>query len=103
MVEKQVGLLIQILRTDRRGEYLSKEFIDFSNKQGIRRQLTTSYTPQQNDVVEKKNQTILNMVQSTLAEREVPKSFWPEAVNWVVHILNKSPTRAVKNITPEEA
>ena len=27
----------------------------------------------------------------------------PEAVNWSVHVLNRSPTLAVKNTTPEEA
>jgi hypothetical protein len=27
----------------------------------------------------------------------------PEAVNWSVHVLNQSPTLAVKNITPQEA
>ena len=103
LVEKQAGVPIQILRIDRGGEYLSKEFVEFCNEQGIQRQLTASYTPQQNGVAERKNQTIINMVRSVLVEKGVPKSFWPEAVNWVIHILNRSPTPAVKNITPEEA
>jgi hypothetical protein len=38
-----------------------------------------------------------------LSEKNVPKSFWPEGVNWVVHILNRCPTFAVKYITLEEA
>ncbi|RDY12808.1 hypothetical protein CR513_02345, partial [Mucuna pruriens] len=38
-----------------------------------------------------------------LIERGVPRSLWLETVNWVVHILNRSPTLAVKNITPKEA
>lgn len=59
--------------------------------------------PQQNGTVERKNQTILSMVRSVLTERGVSRLFWPEAVNWVVHILNRSRTLAVKNITPEEA
>ena len=33
----------------------------------------------------------------------MPKTFWPEAVNWSVHILNRSPTFSVKNMTPKEA
>jgi len=103
LVEKQPGVSIQILRTDKGGEYTSKEFVEFCNDQGIQRQLTVSYTPQQNGVAERKNQTIIKMVRSVLTERRVPRFFWPEAVNWVVHILNRSPTLAVKNITPEEA
>ncbi|CAL2255656.1 unnamed protein product [Prunus armeniaca] len=43
------------------------------------------------------------MVRSMLAEKKIPKLFWPEAVNWTVHVLNRSPTFAVKNKTPEEA
>lgn len=43
------------------------------------------------------------MVRSLLARGRIPKTFWPEAVNWSVHILNRSPTFAVLNMTPEEA
>jgi hypothetical protein len=38
-----------------------------------------------------------------LSEKKIPRTFWPEAVNWTVHVLNRSPTFAVKNQTPEEA
>lgn len=43
----------------------------------------------------------MNLVRSI--EKKVPKTFWPEAVNWVVHVLNHSSTLAVKDITPKEA
>lgn len=38
-----------------------------------------------------------------LTEKKVPKTFWPKAVNWSVHILNRSPTFTLKNSTPKEA
>lgn len=91
------------MRTDRGGEYCSKEFEVFCDEQGIRRQLTASYTPQQNGVSERKNRTILNMVRSLLVKGGVPKSFWPETVLWSIHVLNRCPTFSVKNMTPEEA
>lgn len=43
------------------------------------------------------------MVQSMLARGCITKSFWPEAVNWSIHILNRCPTLAVKDMMPEEA
>ena len=43
------------------------------------------------------------MVQSMLSEKKMPKTFWAEAATWSVHILNRSPTLAVRNKTPEEA
>ncbi|GAU36022.1 hypothetical protein TSUD_211600 [Trifolium subterraneum] len=74
-----------------------------NSNQGIKRQLTTAYTPQQNGVSERKNRTLLNMVRSMIAGRGVPKVFWPEAVKWATHVMNRSPTLSVKDITPEEA
>ncbi|PNX62607.1 equilibrative nucleoside transporter 3-like protein, partial [Trifolium pratense] len=38
-----------------------------------------------------------------ISARKVPKSFWPEAVNWATYLMNRSPTFSVKDMTPEEA
>ncbi|KAE8732649.1 hypothetical protein F3Y22_tig00001818pilonHSYRG00071 [Hibiscus syriacus] len=103
IVEKEVGHSIQVLRTDHGGEYNSHDFTQFCEEHGIKRQLTAAYTPQQNGVSERKNRTIFNMVRSLLQRSKVPKSFWPEAVNWSIHILNRSPTFSVRNMTLEEA
>ena len=102
-VEKETNSFIRALRTDRGGEFTSQEFTNFCDVNGIRRQLTAAYTPQQNGVAERKNRTIMNMVCSMISEKKIPKPFWPEAVNWTVHVLNRSPTLAVQNKTPEEA
>ena len=102
-VEKEIGDVICCLRTDRGGEFTSLEFNNFCSMNGVNRQLTTAYTPQQNGVAERKNRTIMNMVRSMLSGKEVPTEFWPEAVNWSVYVLNRSPTLAVKDVTPEEA
>ncbi|KAL0356380.1 UNVERIFIED_CONTAM: Retrovirus-related Pol polyprotein from transposon TNT 1-94 [Sesamum radiatum] len=102
-VENESERSIKVLRTDRGGEYCSKEFETYCDNHGIRRELTTAYTPQQNGVAERKNRTIFNMVRSLLARGRVPKTFWPEAVNWSIHVLNRSPTFSVQDMTPEEA
>lgn len=103
LVEKEANFSIKSLCTDQGGEFISREFTNFCVDNGIKRQLTTAYTPQQNGVAERKNRTIMNMVRSMLSEKKIPKTFWPEAVNWTVHVLNRSPTLAVRNMTPEEA
>lgn len=102
-VEKQSGSFIKCLRIDRGGEYNSIEFNELCKEHGIKRQLTSAYTPQQNGVAERKNRMIMNMVRAVLSEKEVPKRFWPDAVQWVNHVLNRSPTTIVKDMTPEEA
>ncbi|GJZ72806.1 retrovirus-related pol polyprotein from transposon TNT 1-94 [Tanacetum coccineum] len=78
-------------------------FEEAVKKRQWRDAMKAAYTPQQNGVAERKNRTIMNMVRSMLTEKQVPKVFWPEAVRWSVHILNRCPTVAVQNQTPEEA
>jgi len=102
-VEKEIGMYITCLRTDRSGEFISNEFREFCRIHGIKRQLTTTYTPQQNGVTERKNKTIMNMVRSILVEKQLPKIFWAEAARWCVHVLSRCPTAAVPDKTLEEA
>ncbi|KAL5805553.1 hypothetical protein ACOSQ4_028286 [Xanthoceras sorbifolium] len=45
MVEKETWLFVKCLRTDRGEEFNSNEFNDFCKQSGIKRQLTTTYTP----------------------------------------------------------
>ena len=74
-VEKETSSFIKCLRTDRGGEFTSEEFANFCKENGIRRQLTAAYTPQQNGVAEHKNRTIMNMVRSMLLAKNIPKTF----------------------------
>jgi hypothetical protein len=102
-VEKQYEKKLKALRTERGGEFLSKEFIDFCENEGIHRELTTPYTPEQNGVAEKKNRTVVEMGRSMLKYKNLPNKFWAEAVATAVYVLNISPTKSVWNKTPFEA
>ena len=46
MVEKEIDMFIKCLRTNRGGEFNSNEFNHFCKESGIKRQLTTAFTPQ---------------------------------------------------------
>jgi transposase InsO family protein len=100
--EKEAKTAICGFRTDRGGEFTSNEFNKFCQDNGIRRQLTAAYTPQQNGVAKRRNRTIMNMVRCLLSEKEMPKSLWPEVARWTAHVLNRSYTKAVKDMVPEE-
>ncbi|KAG6532281.1 hypothetical protein ZIOFF_006121 [Zingiber officinale] len=103
LVEKQSGCFIKTLRSDRGKEYTSKEFHNFCEDEGVERQLTVRYTPQQNGVTERKNQTIVEMAKSMMHEKGLPKIFWAEAVYTTVYLSNRCPTTAIPNKTPFEA
>lgn len=101
-VEKQSGCRIKSLRTDRGGEFMSNEFSSFYEENGIHRELTSPYTPEQNGVIECKKCTIVEMGRSMMQARGVSKSFWAEVVATTIYVLNISPTKAVLNRTPYE-
>ena len=61
-VEKQTGKSIKMLRSDRGGEYLSDNFIDYLKENGILSQWTPPGTPQHNGVSERRNRTLLDML-----------------------------------------
>nr|CAD1824673.1 unnamed protein product [Ananas comosus var. bracteatus] len=85
------------LSQNRGGEYTSKNLDKFCEDEGIHRQLTAAYSPQQNGIAERKNRTIVEMARSMLKEKGLPNEFWAEAVNTAVYIQNRCPTNVVKN------
>ncbi|KAL4035058.1 hypothetical protein IC575_003732 [Cucumis melo] len=101
-VEKQSGMFIKSLRSDRGREFLSNNFNHFCKEHGIHRELTTPYTPEQNGVAERKNQTVVEMARSMLQMKGLLNDFWAEAVSISIYLLNISPTKAVMNKTPFE-
>ena len=82
---------------------MSNEFVDYCRHHGIKKLFTTSYTPQQNGVAERKNQTIMEMARSMLKGKNLPIEYWAEVVACAVYILNRSPTRIVRDKIPQEA
>jgi transposase InsO family protein len=101
--EVEFGYRLKAFRSDHGGEFNSGAFVVFCNDHGIKHNTTTSYTPQQNGVVERRNQTVVEMAQCLLKTMQVPGRFWGEAVKVVVHILNRAPTKSLNGKTPFEA
>jgi transposase InsO family protein len=66
---------IKILRSYNGGEYTSKEFEIFFRYVGIKRELTTSYNPQQNGVEERKNRTIMEDCSTTQVFQQRTNTF----------------------------
>ncbi|GJY40304.1 retrotransposon protein, putative, ty1-copia subclass [Tanacetum coccineum] len=63
--------------------------------------LTPPYTPQHNDVSERRNRTLLDMVRSMMNLTTLPLSFWDYALESATRILNMVPTKKVDK-TPYE-
>ena len=96
-MENQSGHRINILRTDKGGEYVSNEFLNFCKTHGIQKKFNTRYTPQQNGIAERKNKIIMEMARNMLVAKHLPNEYWDEVVATAVYITNRCPTKSVKN------
>ncbi|GJW71933.1 retrotransposon protein, putative, ty1-copia subclass [Tanacetum coccineum] len=92
-VENQLGKTIKSLRSDRRGEYISQEFLDHLKEHGIIAYRTPPYTPQYNGVSKRRNRTLLDMVRFMMSQTTLPKSFWDYALESAARILNMVRTK----------
>ena len=81
-----------MLRTDNGGEFCSHVFDDYCAQEGIVRHHTTPYTPQQNDVAERMNRTIISKARSMLSNARINMRFWAEAANTACYLINMSPS-----------
>ncbi|GAA0153753.1 hypothetical protein LIER_37730 [Lithospermum erythrorhizon] len=66
IVENQKESKIKMLRSDRGGEYFLKEFDQFCDQHGIIYQTIAPYSPQQNRLAERKNKSLVEMVNTML-------------------------------------
>ncbi|KAL0430687.1 UNVERIFIED_CONTAM: Transposon Ty1-BL Gag-Pol polyprotein [Sesamum radiatum] len=94
-VEKQTSSKIKAIRSDRGGEYLSGEFIDYLKDNRIISQWTHARPPQLNGVVERRNQTLLDIVRSMMSFTKLTPSFWGHALETAAKLLNIAPSKMV--------
>ena len=74
---------------------MSSEFLTYLEENGILSQWTPPGTPQHNDVSEKRNQTLLDMVRSMMGFASLLISFWGYALESTSYLLNKIPSKSV--------
>ena len=101
-VEREMSLSLACLRTDRGGEYLSSEFNTYCTRQGIQRQFTAAYTPQQNGVAERKNRHLCETMRTLLFDAQLPPILWEEALRTSNYLINRMPHRTLQSSTPLE-
>ena len=92
--ENALDAKIKALQDDKGGEYMSKEFIVFTDACGIEQRHTTRNRPQQNGVAERANRILSEDITAMLNESGLPASFWAHCLHAQIHILNRIPTAA---------
>ena len=99
MIETQFHVKIKSVRSDNGIKF---EMIDFFNTKGIIHQTSCRDTPQQNSIVERKHQHLLNLAKAIRFQSHLPYKFWSECILTAVYIKNRLPSPLLQYKTPFE-
>nr|GEW11243.1 hypothetical protein [Tanacetum cinerariifolium] len=89
-------------RCDNVGEFKNKEMNEFCTKKGIRREFSNARTPQQNEVSERRNRTLIEAARTMLADAKHPVTFGVKAVNTACYVQNMVLVNKSQNKTLHE-
>ena len=98
--ERQTGLKVKILRTDRGSEFLG-QLKTYLADQGIVHQTSAAYTPEQNGRAERLNRTLIERARALLMQHDLPKEMWAAAMATSARLHNIVPA-ARSTETPQE-
>jgi transposase InsO family protein len=79
---------VKKIRSDNGSEFKNLHVEEYLEEDGIKDELSTPYTPQQNGLVERNNRTLIDMARTMLGEYKTPERFRSEAVNTACHAIN---------------
>jgi transposase InsO family protein len=100
--QNEFELKVKKIRSDNGSEFKNLQVEEYIGEEGIKQEFSAPYTPQQNDAVERKNRTLIDMARTMHGEYKVFEWFWSEAVNTTCHARNQLYLhRHLKNMTYE--
>jgi hypothetical protein len=80
---------VKKIKSDNGSKFKNLQVEDYLEEEGIKHEFSAPYMPQQNDVVERKNRTLIDMARTMLGEYKMSEPFWSEAINTTCHAINR--------------
>ncbi|GAA5820292.1 hypothetical protein JCM11251_005561 [Rhodosporidiobolus azoricus] len=90
----------RIFQSDQGTEYTSAAFRSFLADEGYKHETSVAYRPQQNGRSERAIRTVKEKVTTLLAEANISRRYWAEALFYASYLLQDLPTAAVDGKTP---
>jgi transposase InsO family protein len=103
MAHTQYNKTIKRFRMDGGKEFGGAKLLNILIKKGIRLEVTAPYTLEQDGVAERFNRTLLEKVRSLVEDKSIPQTLWPEFLIGMIHIINRTATTTVHQMTPFQA
>nr|GEV68707.1 ribonuclease H-like domain-containing protein [Tanacetum cinerariifolium] len=88
-LENLVDHKVKVIRCDNGTEFKNREMNQFCEMKGIMRQFSVARTPQQNEVAERRNRTLIKAARTMLVDSKLPTIFWTEAVSTACYVQNR--------------
>jgi hypothetical protein len=93
---------LKVIRSDNVTEFRNVSFDEFCLEHDIYQQFSVPHIPQQNEDVERKNRTLVEMARMMLDEHRTPRRFWADAISTTCYISNRIFLRSIMHLTPFE-
>nr|GEV22050.1 retrovirus-related Pol polyprotein from transposon TNT 1-94 [Tanacetum cinerariifolium] len=90
LVQRGLHAHVRIVRTDKGSEFLNLTLHAYFASEGILHQTSVARTPEQNDVDERWNRTLVEGARRMLSVAKVPLFFWVEAIATAYFTQNRS-------------
>nr|GEV15253.1 hypothetical protein [Tanacetum cinerariifolium] len=90
LVQRGLHAQVRIVRTDKGTEFLNKTLHAYFASEGILHQTFVARTPTRNDVVKRRNRTLVEAARTMLNAVKVPLFFWTEAIATACFTQNRS-------------
>ena len=99
LIQTQYNAQLKVIRTDNAPEL---QFTDLILKYGLTHYFSCAYTPQQNSVVERKHQHLLNVARALMFQSQIPLPYWSDCVVTAAFLINRLPSPFLHNKSPYE-
>lgn len=79
---------------------MSNQFKQFLQTNGILHRISCPYTALQNGLAERKHRHVVETYRSLLAQSKLPISYWVDAFNTAVYLINRLPSLVLQHHSP---
>ncbi|GJX73442.1 integrase, catalytic region, zinc finger, CCHC-type containing protein [Tanacetum coccineum] len=102
MIQVRLQVPVRRIRTDNGTEFVNQTLREYYEKVGISHETSVARSSQQNDVVERRNRTLIEVARTMLIYAKAPLILWAEAVATACYTQNRSIIRRRHGKIPYE-